>query len=245
MVNADAHPSLLRVLRQGTWFANLPVPLQEAIVRGSVVRSYAKGQVLSLEDSPPKGLFVVLDGRVRVVRTLPGGEEALYHIGEPGFWVGELPLIAMRKTVVSIISDTAARAMVLPKSQFERIVEAEPRYLRHFVLLLADRYATLLQMLAHAHGLAPMDRLRARLAETVDLKHRDRIASEPPSLNISQSELAIMIGVSRQKLNSLLKELEAAGLVELGFRRIRVPNPARLRAASDQGHAPAEQRASR
>ncbi len=40
-------------------------------MRGSVVRSYEKGQVISLEDSPPKGLFVVLEGRVRVVRALP------------------------------------------------------------------------------------------------------------------------------------------------------------------------------
>jgi len=244
-MNADAHPSLLRILRQGTWFSELPVPLQEAIVRGSVVRSFDKGQVLSLEDSPPKGLFVVLEGRVRVVRTLPGGEEALYHIGEPGFWFGELALVAMRKTVVSIIADTTTRAMVLPKPQFEHIVAAEPRYIRHFALLLADRYATLLHILALAHGLAPMDRLRARLAETVDLKHRDRTAADPHSLNISQSELATMIGVSRQKLNALLKELEAAGLVELGFRRIRVPDLARLRGVTDEGPVQAAQRVSR
>lgn len=244
-MNADAHPSLLRILRQGTWFSELPVPLQEAIVRGSVVRSFDKGQVLSLEDSSPKGLFVVLEGRVRVVRTLPGGEEALYHIGEPGFWFGELALVAMRKTVVSIIADTTTRAMMLPKPQFEHIVAAEPRYIRHFALLLADRYATLLHILALAHGLAPMDRLRARLAETVDLKHRDRTAADPHSLNISQSELATMIGVSRQKLNALLKELEAAGLVELGFRRIRVPDLARLRGVADEGPVQAAQRVSR
>ena len=99
-MNADARPSLLRVLRQGAWFANLPVPLQEGIVRGSVVRSFAKGQILSLEDSPAKGLFVVLEGRVRIVHTLSGGEEALYYIGEPGFWFGELALVATRNTVV-------------------------------------------------------------------------------------------------------------------------------------------------
>jgi CRP-like cAMP-binding protein len=243
-MNADTHPSLLRVLRQGTWFANLPVPLQEAIVRGSVVRSFAKGQVLSLEDSPPKGMFVVLEGRVRVVRTLPGGEEALYHIGEPGFWFGALALVAMRKTVVSIFAETTTRVMVLPKPQFERIVADEPRYIRHFALLLADRHATLLQILALAHGLTPMDRLRARLAESVEMKHRDRIAADSPTLNISQSELATMIGVSRQKLNGLLKELEAVGLVELGFRRIRVPDPARLRGVTEEDDAQAEQRVS-
>lgn len=140
----------------------------------------------------------------------------------------------MRKTVVSVIADTTTRVLMLPRSQFDRIVADKPRYVRHFSLLLADRYAALLQILARAHGLTPMDRLRARLAETVDLKHRDRGSPASHSLNVSQSELATMIGVSRQKLNELLKELAAAGLVERGFRRIHIPDLARLRGTSGQ-----------
>jgi len=241
-VKADAHPSLLRILKQGSWFADLPVALQEAIVRGSVVRSYQKGQVISLEDSPPKGLFVVLEGRVRVVRALPGGDEALYHIGEPGFWFGELALIAMRKTIVSVFADAVTRVMMLPKSEFDRLVADEPRHVRHFALLLADRYAALIQILTLAHGLTPMERLRTRLVETVDLKHRDRESPGSHSLNVSQAELATMIGVSRQKLNELLRELSAAGLVELGFRRIHVPDLARLRGVPEEQLARAAQR---
>jgi len=65
-MNADAHPSLLRVLRQGSWFVELPVALQEAIMRGSVVRSCDKGEVISLEDSPHSAAGLVELGFRRI-----------------------------------------------------------------------------------------------------------------------------------------------------------------------------------
>jgi CRP/FNR family transcriptional regulator, cyclic AMP receptor protein len=226
---ADAHPSLLRLLRRGAWFADLPVPQQEAIVRSSVLRAYKKGRVISLEDSAPKGIFVVLEGRVRVVRTLAGGDEALFHVGEPGYWFGEYAVVAGKRTLVTVMADTDTRVLMLSKTRFDRMIAAEPRFYKGFASLMADRYALLLRLLAEAHLLAPEDRLRGRLLEAMDYSQREHIRPGPVSLNLSQSDLAGMIGVSRQTLNELLKNLQAEGLIEVGFRRIRVTDPVRLR----------------
>jgi len=231
----NAHPSLLRVLRQGDWFASVPASQQEAIVRNSVVRSYKKGRVIILDESPPAGLFVVLEGRVRVVRTLPGGDEVLLHVGEPGFWFGVLGMIAAQKSIGTVIADTETRALMLSRPRFDRMVADEPRFYKSFASLIADRYAVLIKFLAEAHLLAPEDRLRGRLVEAMEYSQREHIRPGPVSLNLSQSDLAGMIGVSRQTLNELLQRLQAQGLIEVGFRRIRVTDPARLRAAPFSG----------
>jgi CRP/FNR family transcriptional regulator, cyclic AMP receptor protein len=227
----EAHPSLLRVLRGGAWFASLPAPQQEAIVRGSVLRSYKKGRVISLEDSPPKGLYVVLEGRVRIARTLAGGDEVLLHIGEPGFWFGDFAVITGRRTIASVIADSDVRTLMLSKARFDRIVADEPHFYKGFVSLIADRFAVMIKFLAEAHLLAPEDRLRARLVDALEYSQREHIQSGPVALNLSQSDLAGMVGVSRQTLNELLKRLQAQGLIEVGFRRIRVTDPARLRSS--------------
>jgi sugar-specific transcriptional regulator TrmB len=39
-----------------------------------------------------------------------------------------------------------------------------------------------------------------------------------------------MTNLSRQKVGDVLRDLESRGLVELGYRRIRIPEPDRLRA---------------
>jgi CRP/FNR family cyclic AMP-dependent transcriptional regulator len=226
---ADAHPSLLRVLRQGAWFASLPALQQEAIVRGSVLRTYRKGRVISLEDSAPKGIFVVLEGRVRVVRTLAGGDEALLHVGELGFWFGEYAVVTGNNTLVTVIADTDTRVLMLSKTRFDRMVAGEPRFYKGFASLMAERYALLLRLLAEAHLLTPECRLRGRLLEAMEYSQREHLRPGSIWLHLSQSDLAGMIGVSRQTLNELLKNLQAEGLIEVGFRRIRVTDPSRLR----------------
>jgi CRP-like cAMP-binding protein len=173
----------------------------------------------------------VLEGRVRVVRTLPGGDEVLLHIGEPGFWFGDFAVITGRKTIASVIADADVRALMLSKTHFDRMVADEPHFYKGFMLLIADRFAVTIKYLSEAHLLAPEDRLRTRLVDALEYSQREHIRPGPVSLNLSQADLAGMIGVSRQTLNELLKRLQAQGLIEVGFRRIRVTDPKRLRGA--------------
>ncbi len=50
----------------------------------------------------------------------------------------------------------------------------------------------------------------------------DLPTSGPVDLPLSQVELASMVGLSRQRLSTLLGRLAAQGLIEVGFRNIRV-----------------------
>jgi DNA-binding GntR family transcriptional regulator len=60
------------------------------------------------------------------------------------------------------------------------------------------------------------------------MRMRERPQAGAISLTVSQADLARMVGVSRQTLNALLGKVAHAGLVEVGFRRIRVLDLARL-----------------
>lgn len=77
--------------------------------------------------------------------------------------------------------------------------------------------------------MAPEARVRARLAELLLLQRPLVPQGGPVTLKVSQVNLAAMIGVSRQTLNKLLKQLEKRGLIEIAFRSIRVMDPERLR----------------
>ncbi len=48
-------------------------------------------------------------------------------------------------------------------------------------------------------------------------------------LDISQADLAQMVGTSRQTVNALLQRIEAEGLIEVKFRKIRILDVERLR----------------
>jgi CRP-like cAMP-binding protein len=227
-VDSDKKNEIQRVLSAGEWFGGLSPALQDLILSRSIVRKYAKGQVISVEESPADSLLAVLEGTVYVVRDVGGGQESLIHVGEPGFWYGAVYLLTGSLTVATVLAHTPVRALVLSKAQFNRILAEDPRHYAAFAKLALDRYRVLVSMLAELRELAPEARLRGRLASLAKLRMQDRRHAGAVSLALSQADLARMVGVSRQTLNALLGRLSRAGLIEVGFRRIRVLDAARL-----------------
>ena len=155
-------------------------------------------------------------------------EEALLHVAEPGFWFGEFAVLAAQPTMVTAVAHSPVRALMLPKAQFDRIIEEDARHYQAFARLALDRYAALIRVFVGVPGLSPEARLRRRLAAMVRQRQQDRPSAGPVSLAVSQGDLARMVGVSRQTLNAILGKLREKKLIEVTFRRIRVLDPVRL-----------------
>jgi len=223
----DARP-LLTVLKRGRWFAGLPADLQERILAGARSRSFAKGEIIGLEGRQPGALMAVLTGLAKLVRQVRHGDETLLYICEPGFWFGEYAVLTDEPAMVGVVAKTKVRLLVLSKAEFDRIVEAEPRYYRHFAALALARMAIYLKAFIHSSTLAPESRLKGQLALLSRLKMDEHGVNAPCELPYSQAELASIVGVSRQTMNGLLHELVAKGVIELGFGRVRVLSPAAL-----------------
>lgn len=224
------------LLRQGDWFSGLPAALQDQILGRSVLRTYDKGQVIQIEDAPAIGLYAILEGQVSLVRHVSNDEPVLIHVGGPGFWFGDVGVLINDTPMVTAVAITTSRILLLPKLEFDRIVADEPRYFAHFARKTIGHFRIVIRFLAETLQLSPDSRLRLRLADLADI-HRTQINAVKEStveLAISQAELARLIGLSRQKLNSRLQVLRDEGLIELAPRRIRVLDPARLRASVAQ-----------
>jgi CRP/FNR family transcriptional regulator, cyclic AMP receptor protein len=218
----DDRGSILLFLQQGRWFGALAPALQQLIVQRSIVVRFEPGDYLIEEGSQPKGLYAVLEGRVRAVRRLADGRDAPVHVGGKGFWWGDYATLAGQPSIGSAIAETRVRTLFLSAAEFERIVDEEPRYYRAFMELLLERYARVFGSVAELHGLPSEERLRRRLESIAALWRDDVPTSGPVDIPLSQLELASMVGLSRQRLSTLLGRLEAQGLIEAGFRSIRV-----------------------
>jgi len=212
----------LEFLRRGRWFGSLPAVLQSIIGERAISRSYGKGASIIEEGAPPRGLFALLEGRVHVVRGLGESELALIHVGEPGMWFGEHGSLSGRPALASIVATTNVRTLLLPVVEFQRIVADEPRYYPQFAALLFERYATVFRYASEARAVSAEDWLWTRLQDLAANRRRDAHIQGPVDIKVSQTELATMVGVSRQTLCMLLGRLQERGQVDVGYKRVRV-----------------------
>ena len=157
----------------------------------------------------------------------------LVHVAGPGCWFGEMSLFSPAHDRPPRSRRGPLTALVFPRADFQQIVADEPRHYAAFAHLAFSRYRVLLRYYSEARGLSLDDRLRLRLADLAELRRLDvAIEGKAVTLDLSQAELATLIGLSRQKLNTRLRALQAQGWIEAGPRRIVVRDAEALRAAT-------------
>src|SRR5690348_18365905 len=89
-------------------------------------KSYPKGSLILFEDDPGDSLFVVRDGRVKVVLIGEDGREVILGVLGVGEYFGELSLIDDRPRSAHVIAMEDSNLLVLRREDFRKRVESSP-----------------------------------------------------------------------------------------------------------------------
>jgi CRP/FNR family transcriptional regulator, cyclic AMP receptor protein len=210
-------------------FAGMGEPSLQAIARTLRARRFRRGEVLFHEGDPGDALFVVASGAVKVVVPSEDGEEAILATLRRGDFLGELALLDGAPRSASAIALEPTEALTLPREQFRALVAGEPAIRDALLAAVAGELRRLTTHVAELHFLDLTGRLAARLARLAD-EHGERQPNGEIRLDapLTQSDLAAMIGATRQSVNKLLGEFEADGLLRMERDSIVVPDLARL-----------------
>lgn len=171
-------------------------------------RRLARGQVLFVEGEPSEHLYVVVEGRLKVLLSSTHGDDLVLAVLEPGDSLGELSVLDEHPRSASAEALEASTLLAVPADA-----------VRELLLRSADSTLIWAQALA-----VTVRRLTGSTADLVflDLPRRlakllvDRADSEQRvSLGMSQSEVAALLGVTRQSLNRALSGLTRRGWVQV------------------------------
>jgi CRP-like cAMP-binding protein len=194
-----------------------------AVARLMRTRRFRRNEVIFHAGDPGDSLFVVGTGSVKIVLASPDGDEAIIATLRPGDFFGELSVLDGAERSATAVSLEPTVLDSLARAPFLGLVDTEPG-LR--LALLAGLAAELRRLTHHVEGLHFLD-LPGRLAmRLVDLA---READGPgPGAELSwhytQSDLASMIGGSRQSVNRVLGDLGAEGLLRIERDTIVIPD---------------------
>jgi CRP-like cAMP-binding protein len=198
----------------------------EVLARSMRARKYRDGETIFHQDDPGDSLHVVAEGAVKIV--LPSaedGEPAILATLTPGEFFGALALLDGAPRSATAVALGKTRTLVLRRDAFLALID-EDRTLRR--ALLASLAHEVRSITAHVHDLHFLD-LPARLVRRI-LREAVGVEREPSGAirlpwPYTQSELAGMIGGSRQSVNRVLSDLASTGLVRLERDALVIPDP--------------------
>lgn len=201
----------------------------EALAAALRIRRFRKAETIFHQGDLGDALFIVASGSVKVV--LPsdeGAEPAIVAILGAGEFFGELAILDGAPHSATIVAIEPTETLVLHRDEFLRLIDSQVELRR---ALLASLAVEIRRLTGHVEDLHFLD-LPARLASRILRLAATQRATADGEVRIpwpyTQSELAGMIGGSRQSVNRLLADLADEGLVRIERDVLVVSDPDRL-----------------
>jgi len=196
----------------------------ELVGRNAVRLRKAAGSVLISEGQAPDGLYIVLRGRVNLLRVADGGRDLILAALGPGEVFGEACAfgnVTMSTTAVAAVQSELLR--VSPEALIDHL-RREPETVLRLMRLQGEKMR---EVEGVASGLALCD-VEERLRRTLGRLARRQGRRGPASTGWilapvpTQSELARMVGSCRETVSRTLSAMARNGLVSASGRRMIV-----------------------
>ena len=213
-------------------FAALDPAERERLAEGCSVHKFGRGDAVFRVGEPCEGFHVVIYGQVKLFALAPSGQEKVIEIVGPGHSFGEALVFTDRPCVVNAQALVDTMLLTVAKDVVRREIERDPKLAMRMLAGLSMRLHGLINdVQAYA--------LHSGVQRVIGYLLRDRAGDEGGgevvvSLPVSKATVASRLSLTPEYFSRVLHELEAAGLIEVDKRDIRILDPQRL--ASYQGH---------
>jgi CRP/FNR family transcriptional regulator, dissimilatory nitrate respiration regulator len=218
-------PALLSSL---SLFHGAPPPVAATLAARAIERAYATGEVLFAAGSTPRGIHIVLEGRIRVLRGT-GDRQHVVHSEGPGGTLGEVPTFAGGVYPATAVAAEPTRCLLVSREAIDAAVAACPAVAFLFLARLATRVRELVDRLDERSTRDATARLARFLLARARTPATPRVA-----LGMTQGALAEELGTVREVVVRGLLSLRSRGAIKpLGGGRYEIVDAEKLRAAAD------------
>lgn len=175
-------------------------------------------EVLS-QGEPALTAFLILEGRIEVTFIDAEGNTIIAHVAGPGEVMGELELLSGKTCAATCRTYANTRLLCFSAPLLTKHVPTD-LLLRNFARILHGRLVRDNRL----HAIAQYYPAEARIC-----LHLWRMAGQDGTdIPISQAQLALLAGCSRQTVNRTLAQLRDNGTIEMRRGALRVLEPQRL-----------------
>jgi CRP-like cAMP-binding protein len=202
--------SNLDLIRRVPLFSLLTNDQAQAIADSIVKRRFRRGEIIVEHGRKSNALYILLNGRARVLTSDSRGREVILAVLQPGDYVGEMSLIDNEPHSATVRAEIQTDMLVLGRLEFSKCLPdtSELAYgiLRGLVsrLRAADR---------QIESLALLD-VYGRVARTLLDMAEDVNGVQLIRNKVSRQDMAKVVGASREMVSRVMKDLEERGVIE-------------------------------
>lgn len=194
-------------------FRRMSLGDRERIAAVASLRRHARGERIFAEGDPADVFIVVVEGRVKVAKTTPGGRELILEVFGPGDALGAMAVYESIPFPASATALEPTTCLRIAREPFFRLLEQHPALVRALLSGLSLRLAELTRRLTEV-GAGRVEtrfaRLFLKLADRVGRAERGGVFVPLP---LSRQELADLTGTTVETAIRIMSRWQKEDLV--------------------------------
>lgn len=212
-----AAPDVVKMLANTVLFGGVSTAGLAQVAQEFHGRTFEPGQLIFGRGDPGHEIYIVIDGRVRLSILSVEGRSLAFSHATVGDIFGEIAALDGGVRTADATAISKVRAIVLGRASLKRLIVTEPEVATAAITFLCNRLRVTSEQLEQV-ALSPIEIRTARfLLHTLRLQRSpDGDTTVAIDIGMSQSELALLIGTSRQSVNTVLTAMERNGV----FKRV-------------------------
>ncbi|MFN8531805.1 MAG: Crp/Fnr family transcriptional regulator [Anaerolineae bacterium] len=202
-------------LRQLPYFEGQNPSIIQHMVESAIPRAVTAGETLFLEGEPSAGLWMIQQGRVKIYKLNPQGQEHVLRIFGDHDTFNDISALDGGANPANAAALSDASLWVFPMQVFRDLIQQDGRFALRVIQVLSGRVRGLVQQIENL----TLYSVTARVARLL-LKQ-----TEDPALSgtgVTRATLAAHLATTPQTISTALRELEIAGAIEFDRHQIRI-----------------------
>jgi len=202
--------SSLDLIRRVPLFSMLTNEQAQGIADSVVKRRFRRGELVVEHGRKSNALFILLNGRARVLTADSRGREVILAVLHPGDYVGEMSLIDDSPHSATVRAEVQTDMLVLGRAEFARCLPENSTLSYAIMHGLVQRLRAADRQIESLALLDVYGRVARALLEMAEADGDRKIIRN----KVSRQDLAKVVGASREMVSRVMKDLEERGMIE-------------------------------
>lgn len=208
--------------------SSIPSQCRAAILANSVEKKFRKGSIIWRQGDNANYVAFLIEGAAMSTFHSPTGRMGVTGIWFPGDILGAADLAASRRRQLTLKCVKETRIHVVPTVRFFQLIARFPDISEAVIKALSVR----LRWVAHlAIALETQSAFGCVCTVLLSLSERFSVSIADGTLlnlNLTNEDLASFVGVTRQRMNVTLRNLQKLGVIRIRQRKITLIDPKKL-----------------
>lgn len=177
-------------------------------------KTIEKGSYLFNQGEPADTLYLIKAGKLKLVQLTEGGREIIVDILGSGEVLGETILFQKGDYLYGAQAIETTKVCSFSLAQFETLIRNNPAFAVKIISHLGQKLYEFVRLAGEITGVSAREKLLHILHRLADEHGRPLDSGMLIELELTQQELADMVGISRVKVAQIISELKDNGIIE-------------------------------